>query len=869
MMPRSHLQVRYTGGAAFQADDDGPEGPSYNRDRDMSKRGSRTQKRPPAPGGELSHATRDIVRQMLGAGLVALLVATPLVPSEAPGTTGTGVLWNLLWLLLLVGWALAAWVWPPAGVRWHVVDTAFLAFLAWHSLSAVVMAHQGDARAAINLLWQWVSFGVCFFLARQLLHEAIAGRACCALLAALAVCLAGLAIYQYAYSLPQMRAEYAREPERTLREAGIESPPGSPERKLFEDRLQSTEPTATFALTNSLAGFLAPWFVMLIAVGVAVVAGPRSAPAGYGRWPVLCGTAVGGLLVGFCLLLTKSRTAWLAVGLGLLLLAWSRWRGGRRIDWRIPLAGTVVLAVLCAGAVAAGAFDWLVLSEAPKSVLYRVQYWRATLALIADHPWFGCGPGNFQQYYTAYKLPEASETVADPHNFLLEVWATAGTPALLAFLGIGLLFVGKLVRGIAGSPRAEVGAAGGDSAGWEAVDEGDVARGAGPRSASGNRSAAATVMWLYGGGLVGTLLAYPCGAVVGFMPDPMLLVTGLPVAIGVLALLHGWVRRGAWSDAMLVLPLVVLLVNLLAAGGLSFAGVAQSGWLLVALVLNRREAAGTVARGGEEDACAAAETRPVRSGTGRADKRPGLESQATVESGRARSGAGRADRRPGLESQATGGARRVGGAVLLLALLLTVAYHRTGYAPNLHRQVWMSAGSAAEAAGQFGDAERAFAQAARADPYAAEPWLRLAWLAQQGAAAMRTPESVRKFEQVLAEAARRCPRSSAAWRQFGDCRFSLYRATLDERQLQAAIDAYQRVVTLAPNNAYAHAQLAWAQHVAGRHEQAAREAVEALRLDALNPHREKKLAQQQVYDPGSGPRPENAEQCMQRVRTRQ
>ena len=67
--------------------------------------------------------------------------------------------------------------------------------------------------------------------------------------------------------------------------------------------------------------------------------------------------------------------------------------------------------------------------------------------MIADRPWLGCGPGNFQDVYTQYKLPEASEEVADPHDFLFEVWATAGTPALLALLGVLGLFLG-------GSPRA-------------------------------------------------------------------------------------------------------------------------------------------------------------------------------------------------------------------------------------------------------------------------------------------------------------------------------------------------------------------------------------------------------------------------------
>ena len=35
-----------------------------------------------------------------------------------------------------------------------------------------------------------------------------------------------------------------------------------------------------------------------------------------------------------------------------------------------------------------------------------------------------------------YKLPQASETVADPHNLFLEMWATAGTPAVVLFVAL-------------------------------------------------------------------------------------------------------------------------------------------------------------------------------------------------------------------------------------------------------------------------------------------------------------------------------------------------------------------------------------------------------------------------------------------------
>ena len=71
--------------------------------------------------------------------------------------------------------------------------------------------------------------------------------------------------------------------------------------------------------------------------------------------------------------------------------------------------------------------------------------------MIKDHPWLGVGPGNFQDYYTQYKLPTASEEIRDPHNFLLEVWATSGSFALVA-LCVALLVCGWRTLRSAGGP---------------------------------------------------------------------------------------------------------------------------------------------------------------------------------------------------------------------------------------------------------------------------------------------------------------------------------------------------------------------------------------------------------------------------------
>src|SRR3990170_3588062 len=92
-------------------------------------------------------------------------------------------------------------------------------------------------------------------------------------------------------------------------------------------------------------------------------------------------------------------------------------------------------------AAASGGLDIQVISEAPKSLRYRVQYWCGAAAVLRESPvalLFGTGPGNFRQHYLRHKLAESSEEIADPHNFLLDVWASGGMIAvagLSVFLG--------------------------------------------------------------------------------------------------------------------------------------------------------------------------------------------------------------------------------------------------------------------------------------------------------------------------------------------------------------------------------------------------------------------------------------------------
>ena len=813
------------------------------------------------------------------AWVTALLVVGAWIPSESAAAEGTGMVQVMLWLVLLVSWFTSGLLLGGAPLRLGPTCVAFLVFVGWHTLAAGVAVQTGEARPAWNMLWQWVSFASAFFLAQQVFVTGPQRRAVVAVMVSLAVCLSCYGFYQYGVVMPQLRADYAKNPEAELARAGIVAPPGSPERKQFENRLASTEPIATFALTNSLAGLLAPWLIVLLGGllgqnGKRIGRGEKLVDQGVHRGDlggnriepsrkkfdllrVAAGAAVAVVTIGLCLILTKSRTAWLATGCGVVLLVLCGRQSGWRPGWRsLSLVG-ITASLIVVIAMRLGGIDWLVLTESVKSLQYRWEFWQATWLMIQDHPWWGCGPGNFQAQYAAYKLPQASETIADPHNWLLEIWATAGTPGMLAFLSILLLFGWQMQRGPAGrrvrrqsgegesggtelsetnlvvetSDKRQVREAEGNRPGedseptqkaahvelraWsggatsqEAASTRDrafadrsasvaTARSPRDRSVTGNlvsseRDAWRDMLAVYAGGFLGVILAFfPCGFLVGYVPAGTLLWVGVPAAGLVLTLVVPWVLAGRLSVAVVMIATGTLLLNLLAAGGISFAGVSLSLWLLLALGLNERDAVTTYW------------FSPPRM-----------------------------------------------VFPLLLSLLLLAGCYLTAYAPILNSAAWISEGALAQQLKQPEAAERAYRRAAELDPYAAGPWQLLAALQHEQWMASGSSSARNRFARSVEQWGRRHPHSSPLRRNVGDWYLQAYRQDGDERSLKLAIQAYQEAVERYPNHSFTQAQLAWALHLAGQRDRAAAAAEEALRLDRLNPHVEQKVVNRRLFDPG-------------------
>lgn len=493
----------------------------------------------------------EVSRRWLMAGCVMLFSARLFIAGDLGAAQGEGLLLDMLGILLFVVWCVAAIRTGSLKIRFAAIDGLVLGFFAIVAISALFHLRVSSPRPAVNMLWEWAMLPLAYFLIRQSIASAADARALVGVMVALGAALAALGYFQYTVDHWETLHRYQLikdDPIQMMLETGHWSPPESLERKRFEDRLQSSEPFARFALANSLAGYLAPWLVIAVGIGLS-----RQPEKGFplGAWLTL---ALAIFMAG-CLVLTKSRSGVIGVVVGLFLL-WVFSPRGKWPRWLWPtVAGVLGLGIISV-AWFTGGLDREVFTQAGRSLAFRAQYWQATTQLVADHPIGGVGLGQFGLNYPRYKLPEASEEISDPHNFLLETAALAGLPALLLLVGALVLIGSQLYRR---GPRATL----------DDVSADEALRGS-YRFAGGGAIA---------GLFVGMIVSLAASVPLPLRSFCLLLI----VLLFSLAVLLPWIRSGRLTPSVVLVGIVVLLVNLLAAGSMVYPAIAGTLWLLVAV----------------------------------------------------------------------------------------------------------------------------------------------------------------------------------------------------------------------------------------------------------------------------------------------
>jgi tetratricopeptide (TPR) repeat protein len=138
-------------------------------------------------------------------------------------------------------------------------------------------------------------------------------------------------------------------------------------------------------------------------------------------------------------------------------------------------------------------------------------------------------------------------------------------------------------------------------------------------------------------------------------------------------------------------------------------------------------------------------------------------------------------------------------------------------------------------------AEHYLLEATRADPWAVEPWARLAVQAHGRWQQTGQPEALHLFESSARTVAELAPHASTPWWQSGEGYLGAFLKTRQREYLEKALAAYRQAVKLYPTSAAYQGTLALVLRQAGDEAGFDEHRKTALWLDAITPHENRKL----------------------------
>ncbi len=503
--------------------------------------------------------------------LVAALVYVAHYPHDSIEVVQGTARYLVAWLLLAS--ILAMLSFPPVRALDRWIDWLCIGLGAM--MTYALFGRSGEdvnLRLGANELGWWWAMASFIPLARRVAADREAAWWLFRLGITIAVAQAVVGWHQKLIDLPDLIAQYRQDPDRMLRMFGIPTDQPSAMKVRFENRLFDGGPTGTFALANSLAALLVGGLVAIIACAW------HRVPHRSWRWAVWF-VAAG--LVTTMLVSTASRAALAALLLVGVAVAAAFALRSRWVD-RMKHQPLVILGSFGAALATAGVGVYVFrtsefVSQAPASLAIRLNYWRASLGMLAQHPWDGIGPGQFKLVYEQFRAPESNEQIADPHQFLLQVATAGGVPAFVVFtLLLALWCWTKL------SPRS-VQATENDSTQPKALPLFAPASNEQTATFWAATGLALTVVWL--GGLITNQLPAPQALMVGTL-------AGLAVAGALFSSSARVDREGPathstrsddWFRGSAAWAGVSILITLLAAGGLTVPGISLALWAWLAV----------------------------------------------------------------------------------------------------------------------------------------------------------------------------------------------------------------------------------------------------------------------------------------------
>jgi O-antigen ligase/tetratricopeptide (TPR) repeat protein len=291
------------------------------------------------------------------------------------------------------------------------------ALLCWAMLST---AWASDRFAAAVSSAHFFAAGCLLWAMSQVVRTAAALRLVAAVCFGLLLVVFVQTLLHRWIDVPQTIAYFNQNKETILRQQNDE--PGSFAARQFEMKVTSGELQVYFKSSNTVAAVALLLFAACVGIGIQRLAD------GDGNYFLVLPVIAAGALT-YVLIAAKSKTSFFTPFLGVIAVGcfYEFRQQLRRYHRRAFLASVAAVAFAIIALVGHGLYHHgLFPGHLSNSLDFRWNYWIASAGIFRAHPILGVGWDNYAMHYLAYRVPEATEAIRDPHNFLVHFFVELG-----------------------------------------------------------------------------------------------------------------------------------------------------------------------------------------------------------------------------------------------------------------------------------------------------------------------------------------------------------------------------------------------------------------------------------------------------------
>ena len=143
------------------------------------------------------------------------------------------------------------------------------------------------------------------------------------------------------------------------------------------------------------------------------------------------------MVLGLSIIATYGRSVWIGTGIIIMLGTYLFYR---QYFWKIMISLGILAVLIFISLPDIRERFFIIFDTSHNYNSGRINLWHTSWLMIKEYPWFGVGPGLFDEYFNQFKVPGYYDASGHAHNDYLHMMVQGGVISLIAWMSIWVTF---------------------------------------------------------------------------------------------------------------------------------------------------------------------------------------------------------------------------------------------------------------------------------------------------------------------------------------------------------------------------------------------------------------------------------------------